>query len=156
MAFLSRFIHLQPILSRESTSWLRVLATRKPWYPLISSTFQQGCIIKKNLEASNLFSTDSKTPKGEQESDSNILKKLESSSKKRTRRYYTEEEDELMFSLLKWDELEFHSFNMPIATVDNFMDFADNYINVSTNSFIGGSRTLKFNDFSNNHIVDTV
>tara|TARA_R100000808_G_scaffold1950_1_gene8267 strand:+ start:54620 stop:55234 length:615 start_codon:yes stop_codon:yes gene_type:complete len=34
-----------------------------------------------------------------------------------------EEEDELMFSLVKWDEVEFHSFNMPIATVDNFMDF---------------------------------
>ena len=99
MAFLSRFI-LQPILSRESTSLLRVLATRKPWYPLISSTFQQDCIIKKNLETSNLFSTDSTKLKGKQDQDNTIAKRVNNSLEKKTR-YYTEEQDELILERVK-------------------------------------------------------
>ena len=99
MAFLSRFI-LQPILSRESTSLLRVLATRKPWYPLISSTFKQDCIIKKNLEASNLFSTDSTKPKQVQVHDNTVAKRLNSNLKKTTR-HYTEEQDELILERVK-------------------------------------------------------
>ena len=99
MAFLSRFI-LQPILSRESTSWLRVLATRKPWYPLIASTFKQDCIIKKHLEASNLFSTDSTKPKQVQGHDNTVAKRLNSNLKKTTR-LYTEEQDELILNRVK-------------------------------------------------------
>ena len=99
MAFFSRFI-LQPILSGESTSLLRVLATRKPWYPLIASTFKQDCIIKKNLEASNLFSTDSTKPKGIQDRDNTVAKRVQTSLEKKTR-LYTEEQDELILNRVK-------------------------------------------------------
>ena len=99
MAFFSKFI-LQPILSRESTSLLRVLATRKPWYPLLSSTFKQDCIIKKNLEAYNLFSTDSTKPKQVQGHDNTVAKRLNSNLKKTTR-LYTEEQDELILERVK-------------------------------------------------------
>ena len=113
MAFLSRFIHLQPILRAECRSIVRVFASgdctsillafssAKPWSLLNSLTFQKDLRTKNYQASCNLFSTDSKTPKGEQESDSTILKKLESSSKKRTRRYYTEEEDELIMERVK-------------------------------------------------------
>ena len=99
MAFVSRFI-LQPILSGESTSLLRVLTTRQPWYPLIASTFKQDCIIKKNLEASNLFSTDSTKPKQVQGHDNTVVKRLNSSLEKTTR-FYTEEQDELILERVK-------------------------------------------------------
>ena len=99
MAFLSRFI-VQPILSRESTSLLRVLATRKPWYPLISSTFKQDFIIKKNLETSNLFSTDSTKAKQVQGHDNTVAKRLNSNLEKTTR-LYTEEQDELILERVK-------------------------------------------------------
>ena len=93
MAFLSRFIHLQPILRAECRSIVRVFASgdctsillafssAKPWSLLNSLTFQKDLRTKNYQASCNLFSTDSKTPKGEQESDSTILKKLESSSK---------------------------------------------------------------------------
>ena len=99
MAFLSRFI-LQPISIRECTSLSRLLATRKPWFALISSTFQENRIIKKNLEASNLFSTDSTKPKRVQECDDTVAKRLKSNLEKKTR-YYTEEQDELILERVK-------------------------------------------------------
>ena len=99
MAFFSRFI-LQPISIRECTSLSRLLATRKPWFALISSTFQENRIIKKNLEASNLFSTDSTKPKRVQECDDTVAKRLKSNLEKKTR-YYTEEQDELILERVK-------------------------------------------------------
>ena len=113
MAFLSRFIHLQPILRAECRSIVRVFASGdctsillvfssgKPWSVLNSLTFQQDVRTKNYLASCNLFSTDSKTPKGKPETDNTILKKLESSLKSKTRRYYTEEEDELIKERVK-------------------------------------------------------
>ena len=113
MAFLSRFIHLQPRLRAECRSILRVFASGdctsillvfssgKPWSVLNSLTFQQDVRTKNYLASCNLFSTDSKTPKGKLETDNTILKKLESSLKRKTRRYYTEEEDELIKERVK-------------------------------------------------------
>ena len=99
MAFLSRFI-IQPISIRECTSLSRLLATHKPWFALISSTFQENRIIKKNLEASNLFSTDSTKPKQIQDHDNTVAKRLNSNLKKTTR-LYTEEQDELILERVK-------------------------------------------------------
>ena len=95
MAFLPKFIHLQPIFSREFTSLSRgVLSIRTPWCVLNSSIFQERGRIKYCLNVSFLFSTDSKTPKGKK--DNTIVKTVDSSLKKRTRQLYTEEDDGLI------------------------------------------------------------
>ena len=99
MAFLPKFIHLQPIFSREFTSLLRVLAIRTPWCVLNSSIFQQHGKIKSCLNPSLLFSTDSKTPKGKK--DNTIVKTVDSTLQKRTRQLYTEEDDGLILERVK-------------------------------------------------------
>ena len=68
MAFLPKFIHLQPIISRECTSLSRgVLSIRTPWCVLNSPIFQEHGKIKSCLNPSFLFSTGSKTPKGKKD-----------------------------------------------------------------------------------------
>ena len=99
MAFLPKFIHLQPIFSREFTSLLRVLAIRTPWCVLNSSIFQEHGKIKSCLNPSFLFSTDSKTPKGKK--DNTIVKTVDSTLQKRTRQLYTEEDDGLILDRVK-------------------------------------------------------
>ena len=100
MAFISKFNHLQPIFSRECTSLsCGVLSIRTPWCVLNSSIFQEHGRIKSCLNASFLFSTDSKTPKGKK--DNTIVKTVDSSLKKRTRQLYTEEDDGLILDRVK-------------------------------------------------------
>ena len=100
MAFLPKFIHLQPIISRECTSLSRgVLAIRTPWCVLNSSIFQEHGGIKSCLNPSFLFSTDSKTPKAKK--DNTIFKTFDSTLQKRTRQHYTEEDDTLILETVK-------------------------------------------------------
>ena len=100
MAFLPKFIHLQPIFSRECTSLSRgVWSMRTPWCVLNSSIFQEHGRIKSCLNASFLFSTDSKTPKSIK--DNTIVETVDSSLKKRTRQLYTEEDDTLILDRVK-------------------------------------------------------
>ena len=100
MAFLPKFIHLQPIISRECTSLSRgVLSIRTPWCVLNSSIFQEHGKIKSCLNPSFLFSTDSKTPKGKK--DNTLVKTVDSSLKKKTRQLYTEEDDGLILDRVK-------------------------------------------------------
>ena len=100
MAFLPKFIHLQPIISRECTSLSRgVLSIRTPWCVLNSSIFQEHGKIKSCLNPSFLFSTDSKTPKGKK--DNTIVKTFDSTLQKRTRQNYTEEDDTLILETVK-------------------------------------------------------
>ena len=100
MAFLSRFIHLQPILKGECRSFLRVFAAHQPWCALDSSIFRQDGRIKNFIEASNLFSTDSTKLKGKQDQDNTIAKRVDNSIEKKTR-CYTEEQDELILERVK-------------------------------------------------------
>ena len=100
MAFLSRFIHLQPILKGECRLFLRVFAAHKPWCALDSSIFRQDGRIKNFIEASNLFSTDSTKLKGKQDQDNTVEKRVDNSLEKKTR-YYTKEQDELILERVK-------------------------------------------------------
>ena len=100
MAFLPKFIHLQPIFSRECTSLSRgVLSISTPWCVLNSSIFQEHGKIKSCLNPSFLFSTDSKTPKGKK--DNTIVETFDSTLQKRTRQHYTEEDDRLILETVK-------------------------------------------------------
>ena len=100
MAFLSRFIHLQPILKGECRSFLRVFAAHQPWCALDSSIFRQDGRIKNFIEASNLFSTDSTKLKGKQDQDNTVAKRVDNNLEKKTR-LYTEEQDELILERVK-------------------------------------------------------
>ena len=100
MAFLSRFIHLQPILTVECRSVLRVVATHKPWCALDSSIFRQHGSMKNFIEASNQFSTDSRKLKVKQDQDNTVAKRVDNSLEKTTR-FYTEEQDELILERVK-------------------------------------------------------
>ena len=100
MAFLSRFIHLQPILKGECRSFLRVFAAHQPWCALDSSIFRQDGRIKNFIEASNLFSTDSTKLKGKQDQDNTVAKRVDNNLEKKTR-LYTEEQDELIRERVK-------------------------------------------------------
>ena len=100
MAFLSRFIHLQPILRGECRSFLRVVAVHKPCCALDFSIFQQHGRIKNFIEAYSLFSTDSAKPKGIQDRDNIEAKRVHNSLEKKTR-LYTEEQDELILNRVK-------------------------------------------------------
>ena len=100
MAFLSRFIHLQPILTVECRSVLRVVATHKPWCALDSSIFRQHGSMKNFIEASNQFSTDSRKLKVKQDQDNTVAKRVDNSLEKKTR-LYTEEQDELILNRVK-------------------------------------------------------
>ena len=100
MAFLSRFIHLQPILRGECRSFLCVVAVHKPCCALDFSIFQQHGRIKNFIEAYNLFSTDSAKPKGIQDRDNIEAKRVHNSLEKKTR-LYTEEQDELILNRVK-------------------------------------------------------